>query len=100
MALSTSSMLVVRGRPPGFAGGMSGSSMAHAASVKSLVYRFRFIPPVYPPHQAFQMASKFEVPSFVDVPYSTFKRGQEPFLEARPAPPGPWTQRCLVLDYP
>lgn len=61
MALSTSRMLVVRGRPPGFAGGMSGSSMAHSASVKSLVYRFRFIPPGYPLHQVFQMASQHDV---------------------------------------
>src|SRR5689334_6937399 len=54
-------MFVVRGRPPGLAAGISRSIMAHSSSVKSLVYRFRLIPPVYRLYQTFQMASKAAV---------------------------------------
>ena len=40
-------MFTFRGRLPGFAGGISGSTMSHSTSVKSLGYAFLFIPVVY-----------------------------------------------------
>src|SRR5271166_6245704 len=43
MALRTSRMSVLRGRPPGRGAGISGSSMAHWASVMSVGYRWRFM---------------------------------------------------------
>ena len=36
-------MSVLRGRPPGRGAGISGSSMAHWASVMSVGYRWRFM---------------------------------------------------------
>ena len=48
MALITSRMLALRSRPPGLAGGMSGSKRAHWASVRSVEYGLRFIGPFYP----------------------------------------------------
>src|SRR5712692_8161402 len=38
MALSTARILVLRGRPPGLAGGINGSISSHWESVKSLGY--------------------------------------------------------------
>src|SRR2546427_11751270 len=50
MALTTSRMSVVRGRPPGLTAGMSGSSMVHAVSVRSVGERcdIRCPPPQVP----------------------------------------------------
>src|SRR5713226_3095731 len=47
MALSTSRMLVFRGRPPRLAGGISGSILFHWASVRSVGYGWRSIPQLY-----------------------------------------------------
>src|SRR5213078_623544 len=41
IALTTSRMLTSRRRPPGFAGGMSGSTIAHCSSVRSVAYAIR-----------------------------------------------------------
>ena len=41
MALTTSRMSVLRGRPPGLAGGISGTIRFHCESVTSVGYRFR-----------------------------------------------------------
>src|SRR4030042_4241363 len=43
MALTTSCMLTVRGRPPDLAGGIKGSMSFHCSSVKSLGYGVRSI---------------------------------------------------------
>src|SRR5207253_820253 len=47
MALSTARMFVLRGRPPGLAGGINGSISSHWASVKSLGYPGRSILRLY-----------------------------------------------------
>lgn len=47
MALRTSRMSVVRGRPPGLAGGIKGASMVHSSSLKSVGYALRFIRQTY-----------------------------------------------------
>src|SRR5712691_11207415 len=47
MALSTSRMLVLRGRPPRLAGGINGSISSHWASVRSVGYGWRSIPQLY-----------------------------------------------------
>src|SRR5579875_3283122 len=43
MALITSRISVVRGRPPGFPGGMSGSRITHSSSLMSLGYSRRLM---------------------------------------------------------
>jgi len=43
MALNTSRIATVRGLPPRFGAGTSGSKIAHCSSVKSLVYCFLLI---------------------------------------------------------
>jgi hypothetical protein len=56
MALSTSRMSVVRGCPPGLAGGISGSRIAHSRSLRSLGYSLRCIvslPPSFPSRVSF-----------------------------------------------
>ena len=45
MASSTERRQVVRGRPPGRAGGSSGATMAHAASLRSVSYSLSRIVP-------------------------------------------------------
>src|SRR5437016_319210 len=54
MALRISRMSCFRGRTPGFAGGMSGASTVHSASVKSVSYFWRIIAPRYHPLAPFR----------------------------------------------
>jgi hypothetical protein len=69
MALITSRMSVVRGCPPGLAGGMSGSRVAHSLSLISLGYLLRCIFPPLPSFPSRDSLSFFTPPVFYHLPH-------------------------------